>query len=141
MVSQYRGHAIDADELPMNQGGRASLNGRKGDQSTMPTQRDLSGTTALVTGASRGFGRAIAEALTDAGATVVGVARDPARLEAVRAQLGERFVAEPADAADPTAVGRLMDAYGPSTLVLNAGAVSLVRPLEHHTWETFSVNW
>ena len=42
----------------------------------MPTQ-ELSGTTALVAGASRGFGRAIAIALSKHGAHVAGVARDP----------------------------------------------------------------
>jgi nucleoside-diphosphate-sugar epimerase len=45
----------------------------------MSTQ-ELSGATALVTGASRGFGRAIAAALSGAGADVVGVARDRAGL-------------------------------------------------------------
>ena len=35
---------------------------------------DLSGTTAIVTGASRGFGRSVATALTAIGATVVGFA-------------------------------------------------------------------
>jgi hypothetical protein len=39
------------------------------------TTRELSGTTAVVTGASRGFGRSIAIALSQAGAQVVGVAR------------------------------------------------------------------
>src|SRR5262245_63821858 len=43
--------------------------------------QELSGTTALVTGASRGFGCGIAAALSKAGAQVVGVARDRARLE------------------------------------------------------------
>ncbi len=52
---------------------------------------ELSGTTALVTGASRGFGRAIAVALSKHGAHVVGVARDPSRLEDLRAQLGSTF--------------------------------------------------
>ena len=56
----------------------------------MPTQ-ELSGTTALVTGASRGFGRAIAVALSKHGAHVAGVARDPARLEELHAQLGGTF--------------------------------------------------
>ena len=41
--------------------------------------QELSGTTALVTGASRGFGGGIASALTQAGARIVGVARDGAR--------------------------------------------------------------
>jgi NAD(P)-dependent dehydrogenase (short-subunit alcohol dehydrogenase family) len=40
--------------------------------------QELSGTTAVVTGASRGFGRGIAVALAQAGARVVGVARDGA---------------------------------------------------------------
>ena len=39
----------------------------------------LDGTTAIVTGASRGFGRSVAAALTAAGAHVVGVARSAAR--------------------------------------------------------------
>jgi len=38
--------------------------------------RDLSGTTAIVTGASRGFGRAAAISLSERGAHVVGVARN-----------------------------------------------------------------
>jgi NAD(P)-dependent dehydrogenase (short-subunit alcohol dehydrogenase family) len=40
--------------------------------------RQLAGTTAIVTGASRGFGRAIAIALVERGADVVGVARNEA---------------------------------------------------------------
>ena len=106
----------------------------------MPTQ-DLSATTAIVTGASRGFGRAIATALSHAGAHVVGVARDGNRLEEVRTQLGDSFTPVVADAADPVAAGKLIDTYQPRTLVLNAGASPLSRPIHHHTWETFSRNW
>jgi NADP-dependent 3-hydroxy acid dehydrogenase YdfG len=101
----------------------------------------LSGTTAIVTGASRGFGRATAIALAEAGAHVVGVARDHARLEDLRARLGDAFTPVVADAADPTVAGRLIDAHRPRTLVLNAGAAPLMRPLHHHTWETFSGPW
>ncbi len=103
--------------------------------------RELTGTTALVTGASRGFGRGIATALAQAGARVVGVARDAARLEELRAQLGDGFTPVIADAADPVLAGQLIDAYHPGTLVLNAGASPLSRPLHRHTWETFSRNW
>jgi len=106
----------------------------------MPLQ-ELSGTTALVTGASRGFGRAIATALTEAGANVVGVARDRARLEDLRTQLGDTFIPVAADATDPTIAGQLIDRYRPRTLVLNAGASPLLRPVHHHTWQTFSRNW
>jgi NAD(P)-dependent dehydrogenase (short-subunit alcohol dehydrogenase family) len=105
------------------------------------SEDELAGATALVTGASRGFGRGIATALRRAGAQVVGVARDHAPLEELRAELGESFTAVSADAADPTVAGQLIDAYHPRILVLNAGATPLMRPLQQHTWETFSVNW
>jgi len=106
----------------------------------MPTQ-DLDGTTALVTGASRGFGRGIAIALVKAGAHVVGLARDRTGFEELRRQLGDRFTPVGADAADPVTAGQLVDRYRPRTLVLNAGAAPLSRPLHHHTWQTFSRNW
>jgi NAD(P)-dependent dehydrogenase (short-subunit alcohol dehydrogenase family) len=106
----------------------------------MPTI-ELTGTTALVTGASRGFGRAIATALSQAGAGVVGVARDRARLGELHDRLGDTFIPVAADAADPAVAGRLLDRHRPRTLVLNAGASPPTRPLHQHTWETFSRNW
>jgi NAD(P)-dependent dehydrogenase (short-subunit alcohol dehydrogenase family) len=106
----------------------------------MPTQ-NLSGTTALVTGASRGFGRAIAVALSLAGANVVGVARDRAALDELHGQLGGTFTPVAADVTDPVVAGRLIDTYQPRVLVLNAGAAPLSRPLQQHTWQTFSTTW
>jgi NADP-dependent 3-hydroxy acid dehydrogenase YdfG len=103
----------------------------------MPTQ-ELSGTTALVTGVSRGFGRAIALALSSRGAHVVGVARDTGRLEELRAQLGGTFIPVAADAADPVVAGQLLDKYRPRTLILNAGAAPLTQPIHRQTWQTFS---
>jgi NAD(P)-dependent dehydrogenase (short-subunit alcohol dehydrogenase family) len=103
--------------------------------------QDLSGTTAIVTGASRGLGRGIAAALAAAGARVVGVARDETRLEEVREQLGDAFIPVTADAADPVVAGKLIDAHRPRLLVLAAGAAPLSRPLHEHTWETFSRPW
>jgi NAD(P)-dependent dehydrogenase (short-subunit alcohol dehydrogenase family) len=107
---------------------------------SMSTQQ-LSGTTALVTGASRGLGRGIAVALAGAGARVIGVARDQARLEELRAELGDQCTTVAADAADPVVAGRLIDAFQPGVLVLAAGAAPLSRPLHQHTWQTFSRNW
>ena len=101
----------------------------------------LAGTTALVTGASRGFGRAIAAALHDAGAEVVAVARDAERLRQLRDELGGKLTIVAADVADPVVAGSLIEEHRPTTLVLNAGAAPLMRPLQQLTWEAFSRNW
>ena len=101
----------------------------------------MSTRTAIVTGASRGFGRATAIALVKAGVHVIGVARDRERLDAVRDEAGAEFTPIAADAADPVTAGRLVDTYRPDILVLNAGAHPLLRPLHKYSWETFSSNW
>jgi NAD(P)-dependent dehydrogenase (short-subunit alcohol dehydrogenase family) len=102
---------------------------------------DITGSTAVVTGASRGFGRAIGSALAEAGARVVGVARDGARFTEQQARYGDRFTPVAADAADPVVAGKLIDSYRPRIVVLNAGANPLARPLHQHTWESFSRTW
>ena len=102
---------------------------------------DLRETTAIVTGASRGFGRGSATALVAAGAHVVGVARTAAQLEQVHADLGDSFTAVVADAADPATANRLIGEYRPRTLVLCAGAAPLMAPIQNQTWESFSANW
>jgi NAD(P)-dependent dehydrogenase (short-subunit alcohol dehydrogenase family) len=105
------------------------------------TDDDLVGTTAIVTGASRGFGRGISAALSAAGAAVVGVARTGAHLDEVRRQLGETFTPVSADAADPEVAASLVEKYRPRTLVLCAGAAPQMSPLQDHSWATFSRNW
>jgi gluconate 5-dehydrogenase len=69
---------------------------------------DITGRTALVTGSSRGIGRALATGLVEAGCTVVLNGRDARRLEAARAELAERtgaaVHAAGFDVTDPAAV-------------------------------------
>jgi len=103
--------------------------------------RDLSGTTAVVTGASRGFGRATAVVLAGVGAHVVGVARSEQPLAELADQLGDRFSPVTADAADPDVAARLVAEYRPQTLVLNAGATPPAAPLSEQSWESFCANW
>ena len=105
------------------------------------TADGLTGTVAIVTGASRGFGRAISSALTGAGARVIGVARDRAALAETAEALGEHFVPHAADAADFAVPGRVIDAYRPGLIVLSAGARPLPRALHQLTWEVFSEAW
>jgi NAD(P)-dependent dehydrogenase (short-subunit alcohol dehydrogenase family) len=102
---------------------------------------DLTGTTAVVTGASRGFGRGVAAALTAAGASVIGVARTIAPLHEVHEELGDRFIPVAGDAADPGLAEELITQYRPKTLVLNAGAVPPMGAVHEQTWEMFSHNW
>jgi len=91
----------------------------------------LLGTTAVVTGASRGIGRAIAKRLAEAGADLALWARDREALESLAKELGARgrlakvFVV---DVTDSAAIERARDevrATMPAvrTLVNNAGAV------------------
>jgi NAD(P)-dependent dehydrogenase (short-subunit alcohol dehydrogenase family) len=100
----------------------------------------LTDSTAIVTGASRGFGRGIAGALTAAGARVVGVARGGAQPDTARAEL-TGFIAVAADVADPATARHLIDEYRPRTVVLCAGAAPQMSPLQEQTWASFSQNW
>jgi NAD(P)-dependent dehydrogenase (short-subunit alcohol dehydrogenase family) len=96
--------------------------------------------TAVVTGGSRGLGRGVVQALVTHGMRVVAVARDGACLQALARELAD---VEPvvADAADEFVAVRLLQERQPDLVVLVAGASPLLRPLHHHSWETFSQNW
>jgi NAD(P)-dependent dehydrogenase (short-subunit alcohol dehydrogenase family) len=101
---------------------------------------DLTGRTAVVVGASRGLGRGIARALAGAGAQVIAVARNGPALDELAAT-SATIKTEVADAASEAAAWRLLDRYEPDIVVLVAGASPVMLPLQHQTWETFSVNW
>ena len=100
---------------------------------------DLAGRIALVVGASRGFGRGIAEALAAADAEVHALARSDLS-ELVRAS-GGRIRRIAADATDPVLAPRVLRELKPNLVVLNAGAAPEMAPIQDQTWESFSVNW
>ena len=103
--------------------------------------RELSGTTAVVTGASRGFGRATAVALAAHGAHVIGIARSAAPVKELEEELDGSFTAVVADATDPALPAWLFSRYQPQTVVLNAGATPVMGPLQEQTWQNVSRNW
>ncbi|MFO7544580.1 MAG: SDR family oxidoreductase [Trueperaceae bacterium] len=107
---------------------------------------DLNGKTALVTGASKGIGRAVAEALAGVGMNVALTARDPAPLEALVTRLGSagggRALALACDVRDleaqREAVRRTIDAFGGlDLLVANAGVGGRwsIEDLDPDTWQ------
>jgi NADP-dependent 3-hydroxy acid dehydrogenase YdfG len=93
----------------------------------------LAGQSALVTGASRGIGAAIARSLAAAGARVALVARGPDALRALARELGEGHLAVVADCTKPGDVARLaadVTAWAggpPEILVNNAGVYPRAR--------------
>ncbi|MGN9908772.1 2-dehydro-3-deoxy-D-gluconate 5-dehydrogenase KduD [Phytohabitans sp. LJ34] len=103
---------------------------------------DLTGRTAVVTGARRGIGLAMAAALADAGADIIGVS---AHLEpsgsAVEQRVlaaGRRFTALRADLADRTAVHRLaanLNTRGPIDILVNNGGTIARQPAADHSDE------
>jgi 3-oxoacyl-[acyl-carrier protein] reductase len=71
---------------------------------------NLTGMTALVTGASGGLGSAIVKALTDSGATVAASGSNQAKLEAFVEGFGDKAVALPCNLSDAAAVDALVPA-------------------------------
>src|SRR5436190_21334938 len=104
----------------------------------MSNERELTGRVAIVTGAGRNIGRAIALALADGGAAVVVNGRaDRAGVDAVVSEIesgGGKALAVMADVTDEAAVARMMEAtaerYGGIDGLANNAAVRPEKALE-----------
>lgn len=105
---------------------------------------DLKGRTAVITGGSRGLGEAMAKALADAGVQIALVARDHARMEAVRDSIAahggvaEFFVG---DVTQDNEVAKLTEAvkarFGNPQILINSAGINLRKNLVDFTLEEF----
>lgn len=104
---------------------------------------DLTGMTALVTGASGGIGSAIAQALAAQGARLAVSGSNVAKLEAFRDSLGGDHVALPCDLSDGAAVDALVPAAvealgGKLDILVNNGGITrdnLVMRMKDDEWD------
>lgn len=104
------------------------------------TTTDTTPGAAIVTGASRGLGRGVADALAAAGHPVVLVARDSEALERTASELPDPSVAIATDVTDEVAMTRLAtqvrERFGEIAVLVNAaGAPPVVGRPDELTWE------
>jgi NAD(P)-dependent dehydrogenase (short-subunit alcohol dehydrogenase family) len=99
--------------------------------------QDFSGRTALVTGASRGLGRAVAARLLERGATVAIHVRDRTRAEATVRELGGSSVAMAGDLEEDgvavSVVERTVAEFGRLDILVNNAALPFTTRFEHIT--------
>jgi 3-oxoacyl-[acyl-carrier protein] reductase len=103
---------------------------------------NLNGKIALVTGASRGIGRAIAEKLVSQGATVIGTATSQNGADAISHYLGDNGVGKVLNVADAASIQTLLDQInqdhgGIDILINNAGITrdNLLLRMKDDEWQ------
>lgn len=96
----------------------------------------LAGKTALITGASSGIGKAIAEVFADAGANIAGHGRDAQRLAALGETVvgaGRTFTAITGDLVDvaqtENVAQKALDAFGTVDILVNSAGIALTGPV------------
>ncbi|MGI5135312.1 oxidoreductase [Streptomyces sp. CA-106110] len=97
--------------------------------------------TWLITGASRGFGRALAEAVLESGDRLVATARRPEQLADLISRYGDRVRAVPLDVTDTAAaqqaVQAAVDAFGRLDIVVNNAGYANSAPIEEMAEDDF----
>jgi len=103
---------------------------------------DLTGKNALVTGSTRGIGRAIADAFAESGARVAVVGRDQERAQEAATAIGKGAQGFAADVSDTAAVTKLIDdvekAFGSIDILVNNAGITrdnIVMRLKDEDWD------
>jgi NAD(P)-dependent dehydrogenase (short-subunit alcohol dehydrogenase family) len=100
----------------------------------MSVDASLAGTVAVVTGASRGIGRAIARAFAARGANVAMLARRDERLEREAREIGALALPIVCDVSDPqrvnAAFSRIGERFGRVDVLVNNAGLARIRALE-----------
>jgi 3-oxoacyl-[acyl-carrier protein] reductase len=108
-----------------------------------PLNLELRGARCIVTGASRGIGRATAARLAGEGARVLLVGRDAAAIEEAARDVGGEYLA--CDVTDPEADGRIIataaEQMGGLDVLVNNAGTSFVRSLEDLTDADWQGQW
>jgi NAD(P)-dependent dehydrogenase (short-subunit alcohol dehydrogenase family) len=107
---------------------------------------DLTGKTAIVTGASRGLGRTFANALARAGADVAVTSRDPSHVRDTCAEieaLGRRAIPLALDVRDESSIRRAVDAaheaLGKIDILINNAGCNVRKKAVDVTWEDWNL--
>jgi len=105
----------------------------------------MDGRIAIITGASRGLGKAMAHALAEAGANVIVTSRDAPTVEAVAQELSAAYgqacrgyacdVTEPDQVKD--LVARVIAEFGQIDVLINNAGINIRGPIEELSLETF----
>jgi NAD(P)-dependent dehydrogenase (short-subunit alcohol dehydrogenase family) len=108
-------------------------------------RKELTGKVALVTGASKGLGKAMALALAEAGATVALVSRDEKLLAGTAAAIvgqGAETAVFPCDVSDEAQVAQLEAAvaarFGHIDILINNAGINLRKPITEFTLEEWN---
>ena len=109
-------------------------------------QFDLSGRTAIVTGASRGLGLTFARALARAGADVAVTSRDASHLRDTCAEIeamGRRAVPIALEVRDEQSIQRMVrdahDAFGRIDILVNNAGCNVRKPAADVTWDDWNL--
>lgn len=101
---------------------------------------DFSGENFIVTGASSGIGKQVALELSESGACVLAVGRNPERLEALRIEQPGRIFTASLDVCDDSAlegaISGFVDAHGKLSGGVHAAGINAVTPLRSYDRQT-----